>query len=78
MIFQLSDGVEPAFSGMSLTTETGASAPLGKAAVDPADNATLIASVPQPLKSGVYTVTWHAVLVDSHKTQGSFQSTVQP
>jgi methionine-rich copper-binding protein CopC len=73
-----SEGVEPHFSGIVLTTQAGASVSLGKADVDPADKATLVASIPQPLKPGVYTVTWHAVAIDTHKTQGSFQFTVQP
>ena len=73
-----SEGVEPHFSAIALTTQAGASVSVGKADVDPADNATLIAPIPQPLKPGVYTVTWRAVAIDTHKTQGSFQFTVQP
>ena len=75
---KFSEGVEPHFSGIALTTQEGAAAPLGKPSVDPADNSTLIAPIPQALKPGVYTVTWHAVSVDTHKTQGSFEFTVQP
>jgi methionine-rich copper-binding protein CopC len=73
-----SEGVEPRFSGIALTTESGASVTLGKSNVDPSDNSTLIAPVPEALKPGVYTVSWHAVSVDTHKTQGSFQFTVRP
>lgn len=73
-----SEGVEPRFSGIALASEAGASVPLGKSSVDPADKSTLITPVPQALKPGVYTVTWHAVAVDTHKTQGSFQFTVRP
>jgi len=75
---KFSEGVEPSFSGIALATEGGASVALGKSSVDPGDNSTLVAPIPQPLKPGVYTVTWHAVSVDTHKTQGSFQFTVQP
>lgn len=73
-----SEGVEPRFSGLTLTTQSGASAPVGKSSVDPTDSSTLITPVPEALKPGVYTVTWHAVAIDTHKTQGSFQFTVQP
>jgi copper resistance protein C len=73
-----SEGVEPRFSGIALASEGGTSVTLGKSNVDPSDNSTLIAPIPQPLKPGVYTVNWHAVSVDTHKTQGSFQFTVQP
>jgi copper resistance protein C len=73
-----SEGVEPRFSGLTLTAQSGASAPVGKSSVDPADSSTMITPVAEPLKPGVYTVNWHAVAVDTHKTQGSFQFTVQP
>jgi copper resistance protein C len=73
-----SEGVEPRFSGLTLTSQDGGAVPVGKSSVDPSDNATLITPVPQTLKPGAYTVKWHAVAVDTHKTQGSFQFTVQP
>jgi copper resistance protein C len=75
---KFSEGVEPRFSGIALTTEGGASVTLGKSSVDPSDDSTLVAPIPQALKPGVYTVMWHAVSVDTHKTQGNFQFTVQP
>lgn len=73
-----SEGVEPRFSGLTLTSQDGGSVPVGKSSVDPSDSATLITPVPQALKPGVYTVKWHAVAIDTHRTQGSFQFTVQP
>ena len=75
---KFSEGVEPHFSGIALATEAGATEPIGKPGVDPADNSVLIAPVSQALKPGTYTVTWHAVSVDTHKTQGSFNFTVAP
>ena len=75
---KFSEGVEPAFSGITLTNEAGASVSLGKASVDPADDATLVAPISHPLPAGVYKVVWHAVSVDTHKTQGSFEFTVKP
>ena len=73
-----SEGVEPRFSGIALATQAGATQPIGKPSVDPADNSVLIAAVAEALKPGTYTVTWHAVSVDTHKTQGSFSFTVAP
>jgi len=73
-----SEGVEPRFSAIALTTQTGAAAPLGKPTVDPNDDKTLVAPVSAPLKPGVYTVHWHVVATDTHKTQGSFQFTIRP
>jgi methionine-rich copper-binding protein CopC len=73
-----SERVEPRFSGIAVSTEAGASAYVGKSSVDPSDAATLVTPVSAPLKPGVYTVHWHAVSVDTHRTQGSFQFTVRP
>jgi methionine-rich copper-binding protein CopC len=75
---KFSEGVEPRFSGITLATEAGVAQPTGKPTVDPADASVLIVTVGQPLKPGVYTVTWHAVSVDTHKTQGGFNFTVAP
>lgn len=75
---KFSEGVEPRFSGIALASEDGAAAPLGPPSVDPTDNSVLIAKVVKTLPPGVYTVTWRAVSVDTHKTQGSFSFTVKP
>jgi hypothetical protein len=73
-----SEGVEPAFSGITLAASDGASVPVGKATVDPQNQAVLVVPIGKKLAPGVYTVTWHAVSVDTHKTQGSFDFTVKP
>jgi len=75
---KFTEGVEPRFSGVTLSAQGGAAQPLGKAAVDPADNSVLIVRIANRLAPGVYEVNWHAVSVDTHHTQGSFNFTVQP
>ena len=75
---KFSEGVEPRFSGIALATQDGAVEPIGKPSVDPADNSVLVATIAQQLKPGAYKVTWRAVSVDTHKTQGSFVFTVAP
>jgi methionine-rich copper-binding protein CopC len=75
---KFSEGVEPRFSGVTLAAEGGAAVPLGPPGVDPADNSVLIVKIAKPLAPGVYTVTWRAVSVDTHKTQGAFSFTVKP
>jgi copper resistance protein C len=75
---KFSERLEPRFSGIALSTQAGEPVKIGKPAVDPADNSTFIAPISQPLKPGAYTVTWHAVSVDTHKTQGSFTFTLAP
>jgi methionine-rich copper-binding protein CopC len=73
-----SEGVEPNFSSISVKSEAGVEVSRGKAAVDPADNTVLIVKTSSPLAPGVYSVSWKAVSVDTHHTQGSFQFTVKP
>ena len=75
---KFSEGVEPRFSGIALTAEGAAAVPLGQPSVDPADKSVLIVKVGKTLPPGLYTVTWHAVSVDTHHTQGDFQFTVKP
>jgi copper resistance protein C len=75
---KFSEGVEPHFSGIAVTAEGGGAVPLSAPSIDPNDPSVLIAKVGKPLAPGVYTVTWHAVSVDTHKTQGSFSFTVSP
>ena len=75
---EFSEGVEPRFSGVTLTSAGGGSVPLGRAKTE-ADNASvLVVPIDKPLSPGVYTVRWHAVSVDTHHTQGDFQFTVKP
>ena len=75
---EFSEGVEPRFSGVSLTAAGGASVPLGRATVEAGDAKVLIVPIAKPLSPGAYTVHWHAVSVDTHHTQGDFQFTVKP
>ena len=71
-----SEGVEPKFSGLTLTGPGGAST-LGAPSVETGHQNVLIVPIAKPLTPGVYTVKWHAVSVDSHRTQGTFAFTVK-
>lgn len=73
-----SEGVEPRFTKVSVIGPGGAAVPLGAAKTEPGNQAVLIAPITKPLAAGVYTVHWHAVSVDTHHTQGTFQFTVKP
>ncbi len=73
-----SEGVEPTFSSISLKSQAGGEVAHGKATVEGGDNTVLIIKTAAPLAPGVYSVTWKAVSVDTHHTQGTFQFTVQP
>ena len=73
-----SEDVEPHFSSIALATTDGKALKLEHPATAPGDHKTLVSKVPETLSAGTYRVTWHAVSVDTHKTQGSFTFTVAP
>jgi len=73
-----SEDVEPHFSTIALATADGRTLNLDHPMTAPNDPKTLISKVPETLSAGTYRVTWHAVSVDTHKTQGSFNFTVAP
>ena len=74
---EFSEGVEPKFTGVTLTSASGASVPVGPAKTEPGNAAVLIVPIAKGLPPGAYTVRWHAVSVDTHHTQGTFEFTVQ-
>ncbi|PNG26364.1 copper homeostasis periplasmic binding protein CopC [Methylocella silvestris] len=71
-----SEPIVPQFSGLSLTTAGGASVATGKPTQPPGDKAVLITPIANALAPGAYQVKWHAVSVDTHRTQGSFTFSV--
>ena len=73
-----SEGVEPRFSKIAVAAADGRSVETGTANVDPTNPATLIVPLKTALQPGSYKVTWHAVSVDTHRTEGSFSFTVKP
>src|SRR5271168_24085 len=74
---EFSEGVEPRFTKVTLTGPGGA-VPLGAAKTEPSNQAVLIVPISKSLSAGAYTVHWHAVSVDTHHTQGTFEFTVKP
>jgi len=72
------EALEPHFSTITLTTKAGAPVAAPKAVPDPADAKALILTPAAPLAPGAYHVAWAVVSVDTHKTQGGFDFTVQP
>ncbi len=68
--------LEPAFSKLEVQDGQGKAIDKKDARVDPKEKALLVVSLP-PLRSGSYTVIWHVVSVDTHRTQGHFQFTVK-
>lgn len=68
--------LEPAFSSVQVTDAQGRELDKKDVRLDAQDKSLLIVSVP-PLAAGTYTVTWHVVSVDTHRTQGHFEFTVK-
>lgn len=73
-----SEGVEPRFSKITVTSADGRSIETGAASVDSSNPAILTVPLKTPLQPGSYKVSWHAVSVDTHATQGNFSFTVKP
>ncbi len=69
-----SEGVVPNFSGVAVADADGHAVKTGK----PSGKGAELDVPVSGLRAGTYTVRWHAVSVDTHKTQGSFRFTVAP
>ncbi|KVG51737.1 copper resistance protein [Burkholderia ubonensis] len=70
------DGLEPAFSSITVADAHGNAVTHGKSAVD-ASNPKHMSVALNPLAPGVYTVSWVAVAADGHRTQGHYAFTVK-
>ena len=75
VVIEFTEGVEPAFSTIAVQDASGTSVVAG--GVHLAGGATHLAVPLKPLATGTYKVVWHATAVDTHKTEGSFDFTVQ-
>jgi methionine-rich copper-binding protein CopC len=69
--------IEPLFSGAEVATAAGSPIKIGPTVVDPANPAALLVPLPR-LAPGRYRVSWHVVSVDTHRTEGSYEFTIQP
>jgi len=69
------DAVEPPFSTIEVTGANGQRVDQGEPHMIARDGKRLGVNV-ATLSPGLYTVVWHAVSVDTHKTEGTYQFTV--
>jgi methionine-rich copper-binding protein CopC len=69
--------LEPAFTGATLASASGQPVATGPAVFDPQNKNELVLNLP-PLTPGHYKVSWHALSVDTHRTEGSFGFDIQP
>jgi methionine-rich copper-binding protein CopC len=70
------DGLEGAFSSLSVSNAAGQTVTTAKSLVAAADHKVMTVALPK-LSAGVYTVRWVAVAEDSHRTHGDYTFTVK-
>jgi methionine-rich copper-binding protein CopC len=66
-----SEGVEAAFTKVNLSRD-GAAVAVKGITTEGTDKKTLIVTPAAPLAAGNYKVEWHAVSVDTHKSEGHY------
>lgn len=76
LTLKFTEAIELALSGVSLQGPAGPVA-VPPAHLDPADADTLVVPLDGPLATGTYTVDWHSLSADGHKTKGSYSFTVK-
>jgi hypothetical protein len=74
---RFSEPLEPAFSWVKVLDADGKQVDRGDKAFDRSQPMAIGVSVPQ-LAAGRYRVTWRAVSVDTHVTEGDFTFEVRP
>ncbi|MEF0942796.1 copper homeostasis periplasmic binding protein CopC [Rhizobium sp. BR 362] len=72
-----SEGLNLKFSGIKVTGPDKAVVKLGEPMLMQNDTV-LMVPVSETLAAGTYTVEWHALSTDGHKTTGSYTFTVKP
>lgn len=68
------EALEPAFSGVTVTDDGGRDMAAGDVAVGGAEMDLPL----KPLAPGRYRVSWHAVSVDTHRTEGKYNFLILP
>ncbi len=75
VVIDFTEGVEPAFSTITVQDGSGAGVETGTVHLEGGDAHLAIGL--KPLQAGTYKVVWHATAVDTHKTEGNFTFTVK-
>jgi len=77
LTLNFSEGIEPAFSGIKVTDAQQKAIKTGAVKRNEKDKTQMIVPLEQPLTAGKYTVSWHVVSVDGHKTHGQYSFSVK-
>ncbi|ELY3086787.1 CopC domain-containing protein YobA [Klebsiella aerogenes] len=72
-----SEGIETSFSGVALSGPQNTPIATGKLARSDNNKTQLTLPLRDPLAAGDYTVEWHVVSVDGHKTKGQYHFSVK-
>jgi methionine-rich copper-binding protein CopC len=75
LTLSFTQGVVVAFSSVTVSGGGGA-VPASKPVNDPSNQQIIHVRLGHALKPGSYTVTWHVLSVDTHRTEGSYHFTV--
>jgi copper transport protein len=68
-----SEPLDASFSSLRVVNQSGAPVDLGDARVDPTDEYELVATLPEGLPNGVYTVAWRSLsTIDVHPDSGQY------
>ena len=73
-----SEGLNLKFTGVKVMGPDKKAVATGAAALGAGGDTTLVVPVSAPLAPGAYTVDWHALSTDGHKTNGHYTFTVSP
>jgi methionine-rich copper-binding protein CopC len=77
LTLDFSEGVSLKFTGVTVTGPGKARIKLKHASLTHGDDKQLVVPFAQTLKHGTYTVAWHALSTDGHRTNGSYTFTVK-
>lgn len=77
VVCNFTEALEPRFSTLEVQDASGHRVDSDNTHLDSTDAKQMLVGLPR-LPAGVYTVIWHATSVDTHKTDGRFNFTVQP
>jgi methionine-rich copper-binding protein CopC len=72
-----SEPIELAFSGVDVVGPEKAKVQAGAPGLS-ADRKGLVVALPDDLPAGTYSVEWHVLAADGHKTDGTYAFTVKP
>lgn len=77
LTLSFSEGIEPAFSGVTVTGPQQHAVATGKLTRSADNPAEVTLPLAEALPPGEYTVAWHVVSVDGHKTKGQYTFSVK-